>query len=91
MAYGIEVFSSNGSLQFGTTVQESLSVINSGTVGSGNSVTYDGANEILCFNRSTTGWIGGITNSTATSWTNVSGITINWLKLKNDKHQQIIY
>jgi hypothetical protein len=80
MAYGIEVFSSNSSLQFGTTAQESLSVINSGTVGATNSVTYDGANEILCFNRSTTGWIDGNTNSTATSWT--GGATINWIKLK---------
>jgi hypothetical protein len=82
MAYGIEILSSNNTFQLGTEVQESLSVINSGTCSSGNSVTYDGSNEILCFNRSTTGWIIGNTNSTATSWANISGATINWIKLK---------
>lgn len=82
MAYGIEIFSSNNTLQLGTTAQENLTVIDTGTVASSASVTYDGLNEILCFNRSTTGWVDGNTNSTATSWTNTSGVTVNWLKLK---------
>lgn len=82
MAYGIKILSNNNTLQLGTEVQESLSVINYGTCGSGNSVTYNGSNEILCFNRGTTGWIDGNTNSTATSWANTSGATINWIKLK---------
>jgi hypothetical protein len=82
MAYGIEVLNDNGTVQFSSEAQESLTVINYGTCGPSNSVTYDGNNEILCFNRSTTGWINGNTNSFATSWTNASGVTVNWIKLK---------
>ena len=82
MAYGLEIFSNNGSLQLGTTVQESLSVIGSATVATGSSVEYNGTNEILCFNRSTTGWITGNTNATGTSWTNSSGDPVNWIKLQ---------
>ena len=82
MAYGLEIFSNNGSLQLGTTVQESLSVITASTVANGSSVDYNGTNEILCFNRSTTGWIAGNTNATATSWTNGSGVAVNWIKLQ---------
>ena len=82
MAYGIEVLNDNDTVQFSSEAQESLTVISSGTCGSSSSVTYDGNNEILCFNRSTTGWINGTTNSFATSWTNASGVTVNWIKLK---------
>ena len=82
MAYGLEIFSNNGSLQLGTTTQESLSVTEEGIVGPTGTVGYNPLNEILCFNRSTTGWLVGNTNAAGTSWTNSSGVAVNWIKLK---------
>ena len=85
MAYGLEIFSNNDTLQLGTTTQESLSVTDFGTAnatGFNATVQYNGTNEILCFNRSTTGWLTGTTNAAGTSWTNSSGTAVNWIKLK---------
>jgi hypothetical protein len=85
MAYGLEIFSNNDTLQLGTTVQESLSITDSGTANAAGfyaTVPYNGTNEILCFNRSTTGWLTGTTNAAGTSWTNSSGTAVNWIKLR---------
>ena len=72
---------SNNTIQVSSEVQEGLTVVDTDTCANGNSVSYDCEDEILCFNRNTTGWIIGNTNDAGTSWTN-SGETINWLKLK---------
>lgn len=90
MSYGIEVKNSNGNIQFSTDVSDQLTVIDTGTVSNNSSVTYDGSNEILAMNMPSAGsqtWLIGNTNSTATSWTNSSGYTVNWLKLKRLRTQ----
>lgn len=87
MSYGIDVFNSIGGLQFSTQYVDGFTVIDTGTVTNSSSVSYDANNEILGFNRTTTGWIDGNTNSTGTSWTNTSGVTINWLKLRRTSLQ----
>lgn len=87
MAYGIEVYNSNGGIQFSTQYVDGFTVLDTGTVSNTASVSYNATNEILGFNRTTTGWIDGNTNSTGTSWTNTSGVTINWLKLKRTSLQ----
>jgi hypothetical protein len=82
VAYGIETFGSGGYLQFSTEVQESLTVVEAGAVANNVAVPYNNDNEILCFHKDETGWLRGNHNDTLTSWTNKSGVSINWIKLK---------
>lgn len=69
MTYGIEVFSSNGTFQLGTTVEEALTVVSSGTITAGNSISLNPSNQIIAFNRTDNGFIRGNTNATGTLWT----------------------
>ena len=69
MSYGIEVFSSNNTFQLGTTVDETLTVVSSGTVTAGNSISLNPSNQIIAFNRTNNGFIRGNTNATGTTWT----------------------
>ncbi|MGY8868632.1 MAG: hypothetical protein ACKVJK_23745, partial [Methylophagaceae bacterium] len=85
MAYGIEVYNENENLQFSTD-QESFAVIDTGTVTNTSSVDYNSANEILFVRRTTTGHIDGNTTREVSSgvdrWTNASGTTVEYLKVK---------
>lgn len=83
MAYGIEIFNSSGNIQFSTNACiENLKVIDANTVTSTGSISYNGTNEILALNRPGTGYVLGDTNSTQTSWTNNSGVSLNYIKLR---------
>ena len=81
MAYGIESFTGTGYLQFSSEL-EYLKVIDTQSVAHTSSVTYDNANELLAFSRSTTGYIRGNHNSALTQWTNASGDSVNIMKLE---------
>lgn len=83
MVYGLEIFNSNGNIQFSSRwVKENFKVIDTGTVSGTGSISYNATNEILSLNRPNTGYIIGDTNSTQTSWTNESGATLNYVKLR---------
>lgn len=83
MAYGIEIYNSSGNIQFSTNACiENLKVIDANTVTSTGSISYNGTNEILALNRPGTGYVLGDTNSTQTSWTNNSGVSLNYVKMR---------
>tara|TARA_R110002074_G_scaffold55025_1_gene136920 strand:+ start:703 stop:1365 length:663 start_codon:yes stop_codon:yes gene_type:complete len=84
LSYGIEVFSSNNTFQLGTTVDEALTVVSSGTISAGNnSPTINPLNQIIAFNRTDDGFIRGNTNSTGTLWTaHASYGTVKYLLLE---------
>ena len=85
MGYGIEVFNSNGNVQFSSNQQDSLTVIDTGTVALNGSVSFDAANEILGVRTSSTEFLVGTTNATGTSWT--AGQATSWIKLKRIRTQ----
>jgi len=84
MPYGVEVFNNNDQFQFGTTAQEGLSVIDSGTINSAATLTgLNTENEVLCLRRSTTGIVrGNLTEGTNGSFLNNSGVTVDYIRLR---------
>lgn len=82
MPYGIEVKNRLGNVQFSSDA-ENLTVVNSGTVTNNSTLTgLTPTEEILCLNRAGSGFILGNHNSARTQWTNVSGTTVNYIKLR---------
>lgn len=82
MPYGIEVKNRLGNVQFSSDA-ENLTVVNSGIVSNNGIITnLAPTEEILCLNRTTSGFIRGIHNSARTQWQNLSGVTVNYIRLK---------
>ena len=84
MSYGIEVFNSNENLQFSTS-QETITVVTEGTVVNNGSIDFDNTKEIFMVNRTSNGYcrgdvvVGGGSGGIE-RFTNLSGVTINYLK-----------
>jgi hypothetical protein len=85
MSYGIEILNVNGNYIWTTEDQEHLEVVDSGTVANNGSVTYTKANEFLALNRPNTGYLTGTYNDT--TFTNLSGTTVNWIKVRRTTQQ----
>jgi hypothetical protein len=80
MTYGIEVFNDNINFQFGTTAEQGLTILTSGSVNHNANVTLNTNNQILCVRRANTGFILGTTTpGTSGRWNNQSGVTIDYI------------
>lgn len=85
MSYGIEILNTNGNYIWTTEDQEHLEVVDSGTVANNSSISYSYNNEFLALNRGTTGYLTGSYNTS--SFTNLSGTTVNWIKVRRTTQQ----
>lgn len=92
--YGLIIKNSNGNIIWQSTDLEHFEVVDNGSVSNGSSVSFDEANEILALNApdittdSTTRYLlRG--NTSDGSWTNASGFSVNWIRVKRTTQQSI--